>query len=1036
MFFTQEDYRKIEKWLLANSRKDTNFVGAATPLKGNETVVLVQNGKNVKTSVKDIVDQFFLLGVSDFLNITDKYGESYISINQAIQLIPFRSRKIGQVITFIDEYGNWAIYQFQGKALNQWNNTTLWIDLLAKISGIPIIDSEDIITKVDDANQVSLYLADKQYNEADYSGLGRIYLRKNIQTIIDPSTEAVINVNLLTQSMLAKENTIYIIQYDYNLNNQTITIPEGCILDMRGGSVTNGTINCVDTIIISTDASKLNVTLTGTYRFDSEKLVTLNTEDINISQSVDRKSHTISAMLADRDTTNGMGYVILRKDKSFKEQVTQENTIYEIRYDFTLNENITIPANCILQFEGGSIANATGNEYQINFNNGCYIDAPESAVIFKDVVFTPMNVAGGVLKNTTIYPAWFGCTVGSDLVQTLPAVMACAYAIGVHNIQFSSGSYLISDEVVIGGTELVNFDLNIKGNGCGLYGGTLFSYTSSTARLKIDMTESNYGIERTFHISDIAFDGYNKENNALMVTQGMCCSIERCRFRYCNIAIKFVNSTYLTKVDSCIFNDCNNGIYADNDPVSPDYTGNGQTNNNMIINCSFAYCSTTSIDLHLGDTNGWIIIGGDWEGGNGTLNLGSRNMLVNARLERNLDTLPYLRMNNNCTVIGTAIHTVGGSPYWRVIVEGDNNNIQLQFIGFSPKGILSYGKGNQFDISIPSSINQRVLNLFDEDDIFILNGYSNKEEYLSEGNLFVTSPRGDDANKLIQKGSKQYKSFSNRVNQLTVKNNVRYVTGSIYSYDSSLGDVMKTIALFSDGLPVINIDKWFAFNVTFGTAVGSDAFSLFFIVDSASSATYKETIINMTASLNIPIYNRPCVGESSSHDDYAYYDKNGNIQLVNTYLNYQYMDFGLVTNKRQILKTPFGKKFYHNGTNYLDMENNILQAASSGAGLMTGIPYAKIEVFDLNSIDGYLNGEIIFKEDASDTPDVVTKNSKILSFGDKNVIGTVDIIGSNNYIVYKTIITPYKGLASYNASYNKPVWYDGTDWVDATGATV
>ena len=247
MFFTQEDYRKIEKWLLSNSRKDTDFVGAATPLKGNETVVLVQNGKNVKTSVKDIVDQFFLLGVSDFLNITDKYGESYISLTQAIQLIPFRSRKVGQVVTFIDESGNWAIYQFQGKALNQWNNTTLWIDLLAKISGIPIIDSEDITTKENGAKQVSLYLADKQYNEADYSGLGRIYLRKNIQTVIDPSTGAVINANLLTQSMLAKENTIYIIQYDYNLNNQTITIPDNCVLQFEGGSIRGGTINFSNT---------------------------------------------------------------------------------------------------------------------------------------------------------------------------------------------------------------------------------------------------------------------------------------------------------------------------------------------------------------------------------------------------------------------------------------------------------------------------------------------------------------------------------------------------------------------------------------------------------------------------------------------------------------------------------------------------------------------------------------------------------------------------------------------------------------------
>ena len=92
MFFTQEDYRKIEKWLIANSRKDTDFVGAATPLKGNETVVLVQNGKNVKASVKDVVEQLFLLGVSDFVNITDKYGESYISLTQAIQLIPYKSR--------------------------------------------------------------------------------------------------------------------------------------------------------------------------------------------------------------------------------------------------------------------------------------------------------------------------------------------------------------------------------------------------------------------------------------------------------------------------------------------------------------------------------------------------------------------------------------------------------------------------------------------------------------------------------------------------------------------------------------------------------------------------------------------------------------------------------------------------------------------------------------------------------------------------------------------------------------------------------
>ena len=428
MFFTQEDYRKIEKWLLANSRKDTDFVGAATPLKGNETVVLVQDGKNVKTSVKDIVDQFFLLGVSDLLNITDKYGESYISIDQAIQLIPFRSRKEGQVITFLNTDGNWEIYQFIGK-LNQWNNPTLWnnpFDWEKLIVDSILPDEEDLTKSAPDAKgNAYLSLKDRKYEPDKYSGLGRKILRRRVIEIEDPiygtqeknlllqadfaedNTVYVVRYdftlngqditlpdnsyieyeggsisdgniidragglnrvvlkkniingkNILTQEMVSKSNTIYEIRYDYNLNGNTVTIPEGCILDMRGGSVTNGTINCVDTIIISTDANKLDVTLTGTYRFDSEKLVTSNTEDINIIQSIDRKSHTISAMLANRDTTNGMGYAILRKDKSFKEQVTQENTIYEIRYDFDLNgEEITIPEGCVLDFQGGSLSN-------------------------------------------------------------------------------------------------------------------------------------------------------------------------------------------------------------------------------------------------------------------------------------------------------------------------------------------------------------------------------------------------------------------------------------------------------------------------------------------------------------------------------------------------------------------------------------------------------------------------------------------------------------------------------------------------------
>lgn len=247
MFFTQEDYKKMEKWLLANSIKDTEFAGAATPLQGSETLAFVQNGKNVKVLLKDLIDQIFLLGVSDFLNISDKYNENYISLTKAIQLIPFKSRKVGQVITFLDEEGKWQLYQFQGYSLNQWNTITLWIDLIKQIQGVDIVDSEDIIAKVNPQNQTSLYFANKNHDTDDYSGLGRVHLRKNIQEVLNPDTNTFYTTNLLTQEMVSKENTIYIIQYDYNLNGQTITIPDNCILQFEGGSISTGTLKLINT---------------------------------------------------------------------------------------------------------------------------------------------------------------------------------------------------------------------------------------------------------------------------------------------------------------------------------------------------------------------------------------------------------------------------------------------------------------------------------------------------------------------------------------------------------------------------------------------------------------------------------------------------------------------------------------------------------------------------------------------------------------------------------------------------------------------
>ena len=88
-------------------------------------------------------------------------------------------------------------------------------------------DEEDI-TVVDD----KLKFNDKEYNISEFSGLGRVYLRKNI----------VNGKNVLAYNAFNSSSTIYHIQYDYDLDGRTVVIPNNCVLLFEGGSLSNGTI--------------------------------------------------------------------------------------------------------------------------------------------------------------------------------------------------------------------------------------------------------------------------------------------------------------------------------------------------------------------------------------------------------------------------------------------------------------------------------------------------------------------------------------------------------------------------------------------------------------------------------------------------------------------------------------------------------------------------------------------------------------------------------------------------------------------------
>lgn len=52
-----------------------------------------------------------------------------------------------------------------------------------------------------------------------------------------------------------------------------------------------------------------------------------------------------------------------------QKMLADDNTIYTIRYDFILEEDIVLKAGCTLRFKGGSICNKAGNRFTITGNN-------------------------------------------------------------------------------------------------------------------------------------------------------------------------------------------------------------------------------------------------------------------------------------------------------------------------------------------------------------------------------------------------------------------------------------------------------------------------------------------------------------------------------------------------------------------------------------------------------------------------------------------------------------------------------------------
>lgn len=126
-----------------------------------------------------------------------------------------------------------------------------------------------------------------------------------------------------------------------------------------------------------------------------------------------------------KTSTDGMKSKVLKPYKSsdaattIANQITDTNTVYVIRYNFTCNTSLTIPTGCVLKFEGGSVLGSG----TISGQNTKVIASP------MDKIFSVSLSISGTWNVPYAYPEWFGAD-GSQSTANQNLMLTKASQIG------------------------------------------------------------------------------------------------------------------------------------------------------------------------------------------------------------------------------------------------------------------------------------------------------------------------------------------------------------------------------------------------------------------------------------------------------------------------------------------------------------------------------------------------------------------------------------------------------------------------------
>lgn len=148
-----------------------------------------------------------------------------------------------------------------------------------------------------------------------------------------------------------------------------------------------------------------------------------------------------------------------------QEMISATNTKYVIKYDYTLGEDITVPANCILNFDGGSVY----GEHAITGQNTNI----EAGLV--KIFGTAVNLAGTFVTDA-IYPELFGAkgdgvADDADAIQAAELFTHCVIEkrAPINSIkQYYNTLSFLCKVYSVGKTIYIGSNININGNGCSI----------------------------------------------------------------------------------------------------------------------------------------------------------------------------------------------------------------------------------------------------------------------------------------------------------------------------------------------------------------------------------------------------------------------------------------------------------------------------------------------------------------------------------------------------------------------------------------